>query len=242
MTVESVKPEATAAPELREPPLRGRARPRPRARLAVVRDPLSLHVPAPSTTAMSYASGSAPRRCTRLTAPDSPAPWRSTRTSSSPGRCGSPWRACSARRAWPPANGPLHRRQRRVIQPAFRLDAIPGYGPIMEEEAHALAERWRARRDPRLHLRGLPGRRAHRGPLSAARRAIMDERAERHLRRARHRLPRHVPAHGGTRSGRFTGCPCRPTANSIGRWPICIASSTRSSPSAGHPVKSRTIC
>ncbi|KAB1147563.1 cytochrome P450 [Streptomyces luteolifulvus] len=41
------------------------------------------------------------------------------------------------------ANGPLHRRQRRTIQPAFRLDAIPGYGPIMEEEAHALTERWK---------------------------------------------------------------------------------------------------
>lgn len=42
------------------------------------------------------------------------------------------------------ANGPQHRRQRRTIQPAFRLDAIPAYGPIMEEEAHALAERWQA--------------------------------------------------------------------------------------------------
>ncbi|MET8947105.1 cytochrome P450 [Streptomyces sp. NPDC004542] len=41
------------------------------------------------------------------------------------------------------ANGSLHRRQRRTIQPAFRLDAIPAYGPIMEEEAHALGERWR---------------------------------------------------------------------------------------------------
>ncbi|MEU3344027.1 cytochrome P450 [Streptomyces sp. NPDC006700] len=40
------------------------------------------------------------------------------------------------------ANGPLHRRQRRTIQPAFRLDAIPAYGPVMEEEAHALTERW----------------------------------------------------------------------------------------------------
>jgi epi-isozizaene 5-monooxygenase len=40
------------------------------------------------------------------------------------------------------ANGSLHRRQRRIIQPAFRLDAIPAYGPIMEEEAHALTERW----------------------------------------------------------------------------------------------------
>ncbi|MCF1599279.1 bifunctional albaflavenone monooxygenase/terpene synthase [Streptomyces muensis] len=40
------------------------------------------------------------------------------------------------------ANGPRHRRQRRTIQPAFRLDAIPGYGPIMAEEARALTERW----------------------------------------------------------------------------------------------------
>ncbi len=40
------------------------------------------------------------------------------------------------------ANGPLHRRQRRTIQPAFKLDAIPAYGPIMAEEAYALVERW----------------------------------------------------------------------------------------------------
>ncbi|MGW5660360.1 bifunctional albaflavenone monooxygenase/terpene synthase [Streptomyces sp. NPDC003758] len=40
------------------------------------------------------------------------------------------------------SNGPLHRRQRRAIQPAFRLEAIPAYGPIMAEEAHALVERW----------------------------------------------------------------------------------------------------
>ncbi|MEU0912985.1 bifunctional albaflavenone monooxygenase/terpene synthase [Streptomyces althioticus] len=41
------------------------------------------------------------------------------------------------------ANGTLHRRQRRTIQPAFRLDAIPAYGPIMAEESYALVERWR---------------------------------------------------------------------------------------------------
>ncbi|CAM5403053.1 cytochrome P450 [Streptomyces pilosus] len=40
------------------------------------------------------------------------------------------------------ANGPLHRRQRRTIQPAFKLDAIPAYGPVMAEEAQALVERW----------------------------------------------------------------------------------------------------
>ncbi|MEZ3177752.1 cytochrome P450 [Streptomyces pimonensis] len=43
------------------------------------------------------------------------------------------------------ANGPLHRRQRRTIQPAFKLDAIPAYGPIMAEEAYALVERWRSK-------------------------------------------------------------------------------------------------
>ncbi|WTB81810.1 cytochrome P450 [Streptomyces cellulosae] len=42
------------------------------------------------------------------------------------------------------ANGKLHRRQRRTIQPAFRLDAIPAYGPIMAEEAYELVDRWRA--------------------------------------------------------------------------------------------------
>ncbi len=42
------------------------------------------------------------------------------------------------------ANGALHRRQRRTIQPAFRLDAIPAYGPIMAEESQALVERWRS--------------------------------------------------------------------------------------------------
>ncbi|MFJ4469085.1 cytochrome P450 [Streptomyces sp. NPDC089424] len=41
------------------------------------------------------------------------------------------------------ANGPRHRRQRRTIQPAFRLGAIPAYAAIMEEEAHGLTTRWR---------------------------------------------------------------------------------------------------
>ncbi|MDW4907585.1 cytochrome P450 [Streptomyces sp. ADMS] len=39
------------------------------------------------------------------------------------------------------ANGPTHRRQRRTIQPAFRLDVLPQYGPIIEEEARAFARR-----------------------------------------------------------------------------------------------------
>ncbi|MCX3060205.1 bifunctional albaflavenone monooxygenase/terpene synthase [Streptomyces beihaiensis] len=41
------------------------------------------------------------------------------------------------------SNGPLHRRQRRTIQPAFRMDRIHTYAPVMEEEARAMAERFR---------------------------------------------------------------------------------------------------
>jgi epi-isozizaene 5-monooxygenase len=41
-------------------------------------------------------------------------------------------------------NGPLHQRQRWAIQPAFRLEAIPAYGPIMAQEAHGLVARWRS--------------------------------------------------------------------------------------------------
>ncbi|MGW7268331.1 bifunctional albaflavenone monooxygenase/terpene synthase [Streptomyces sp. NPDC054842] len=40
------------------------------------------------------------------------------------------------------ANGPLHRRQRRTIQPAFRADIIHEYASVMEEEARAFADRW----------------------------------------------------------------------------------------------------
>ncbi|MFC3575702.1 cytochrome P450 [Streptomyces yaanensis] len=41
-------------------------------------------------------------------------------------------------------NGPLHQRQRRDMQPAFRLAALQGYGPVMEEEVYSLVERWRS--------------------------------------------------------------------------------------------------
>ncbi|MFI0237391.1 cytochrome P450 [Streptomyces sp. NPDC016845] len=40
------------------------------------------------------------------------------------------------------SNGPLHRRQRRAIQPAFRMDRIHEYAAVMEEEARAMAARW----------------------------------------------------------------------------------------------------
>ncbi|MFI6879549.1 cytochrome P450 [Streptomyces sp. NPDC050400] len=40
------------------------------------------------------------------------------------------------------SNGPLHRRQRRAIQPAFRMDRIHEYAVVMEDEARAMAARW----------------------------------------------------------------------------------------------------
>ncbi|KPH97821.1 Unspecific monooxygenase [Actinobacteria bacterium OK074] len=41
------------------------------------------------------------------------------------------------------SNGPMHRRQRATMQPAFRPAAITGYGPVMEKEVYAMLERWR---------------------------------------------------------------------------------------------------
>ncbi|MEU7578091.1 cytochrome P450 [Streptomyces sp. NPDC041068] len=41
------------------------------------------------------------------------------------------------------SNGKLHRRQRRMMQPAFRPERIADYAKVMEQEARATAERWR---------------------------------------------------------------------------------------------------
>ncbi|PWI15663.1 cytochrome P450 [Streptomyces sp. Act143] len=143
MTVESVKPEApvTPAPELREPPLAGGGVPLLGHGLKLLRDPLAFmsqlrdhgdvvrlklgpkEVYAPTTPALTGALALNPDFV--IAGPL----WESLE-----GLLGKEGVAT--------ANGPQHRRQRRTIQPAFRLDAIPGYGPIMEEEAHALTERW----------------------------------------------------------------------------------------------------
>ncbi|MGH4035421.1 cytochrome P450 [Actinomycetota bacterium Odt1-20B] len=40
------------------------------------------------------------------------------------------------------SNGQLHRRQRRMMQPAFRPERIADYAKVMEEEARATAARW----------------------------------------------------------------------------------------------------
>jgi epi-isozizaene 5-monooxygenase len=42
------------------------------------------------------------------------------------------------------SNGQAHRRQRRLIQPAFRPERIAGYTAVMAQEARATADRWRA--------------------------------------------------------------------------------------------------
>lgn len=144
MTVESVKPEAplTPVPGLREPVLAGGAVPVLGHGLKLLRDPLAFMsqlrdhgdvvrlklgpktVYAVTTPALTGAMALNPDYVI-----DGPL-WQSLE-----GLLGKEGVAT--------ANGPRHRRQRRTIQPAFRLDAIPGYGSIMEEEAHALTTRWR---------------------------------------------------------------------------------------------------
>ncbi|MFF5028966.1 bifunctional albaflavenone monooxygenase/terpene synthase [Streptomyces collinus] len=142
MTVESVKPVTPRTPELREPPLAGGAVPGLGHGLKLVRDPLAFMsglrehgdvvrlklgpktVYAVTTPALTGALALSPDY--RIDGPL----WESLE-----GLLGKEGVAT--------ANGPRHRRQRRTIQPAFRLDAIPAYGPVMEEEAHGLTERWK---------------------------------------------------------------------------------------------------
>ncbi|MER5599613.1 cytochrome P450 [Streptomyces sp. NPDC002265] len=141
MTVESVKPEGIQAPGLREPPLAGGGVPLLGHGWRLVRDPLAFMarlrehgdvvrlklgpktVYAVTTPALTGALALSPDYKI-----DGPL-WESLE-----GLLGKEGVAT--------ANGPRHRRQRRTIQPAFRLDAIPAYGPVMEEEAHALTVRW----------------------------------------------------------------------------------------------------
>ncbi|MFD7873081.1 cytochrome P450 [Streptomyces sp. NPDC059766] len=141
MTVESVKPEGIQTPGLREAPLAGGGVPLLGHGWRLVRDPLAFMarlrehgdvvrlklgpktVYAVTTPALTGALALSPDYKI-----DGPL-WESLE-----GLLGKEGVAT--------ANGPRHRRQRRTIQPAFRLDAIPAYGPVMEEEAHALTVRW----------------------------------------------------------------------------------------------------
>jgi epi-isozizaene 5-monooxygenase len=142
MTVESVKPEAPPALELREPPRAGGGVPGLGHGWKLVRDPLAF-------MARLRDHGDVVRLKLgpkTVYAVTTPALTGALALSNDFIIAGPLWESLEGllgKEGVATANGPRHRRQRRTIQPAFRLDAIPAYGPIMEEEAHALTERWK---------------------------------------------------------------------------------------------------
>ncbi|MFE0812036.1 cytochrome P450 [Streptomyces sp. NPDC058848] len=147
MTVESVNPETRTeptdpAPELREPPVAGGGVPLLGHGWRLARDPLAF---------MSQLRDHGdivriklgPKTVYAVTSPDLTGALALSPDYHIAGPLWESLEGLLGKEGVATANGPLHRRQRRTIQPAFRLDAIPAYGPIMEEEAHALTERWR---------------------------------------------------------------------------------------------------
>lgn len=143
MTVESVKPAAPEVPELFEPPVAGGRIPLLGHGWKLVRDPLAF-------MAQLRDHGDVVRlRLGPKTVYAVTAPALTGALALNPDFiiAGPLWESLEGllgKEGVATANGALHRRQRRIIQPAFRLDAIPAYGPIMEEEAHALTDRWRS--------------------------------------------------------------------------------------------------
>ncbi|MFF9099825.1 cytochrome P450 [Streptomyces rubrogriseus] len=146
MTVESVNPETRApaapgAPELREPPVAGGGVPLLGHGWRLARDPLAF---------MSQLRDHGdivriklgPKTVYAVTNPELTGALALNPDYHIAGPLWESLEGLLGKEGVATANGPLHRRQRRTIQPAFRLDAIPAYGPIMEEEAHALTERW----------------------------------------------------------------------------------------------------
>ncbi|MFE2096592.1 MULTISPECIES: cytochrome P450 [unclassified Streptomyces] len=142
MTVESVKPVVPESTGLREPPLAGGALPVLGHGLKLVRDPLA------------FMSGLrehgdvvrlklGPKTVYAVTAPALTGALALSPDYKIDGPLWESLEGLLGKEGVATANGPRHRRQRRTIQPAFRLDAIPAYGSIMEEEAHALTGRWR---------------------------------------------------------------------------------------------------
>ncbi|MCF4140272.1 cytochrome P450 [Streptomyces sp. Tue 6430] len=142
MTVESVKPVTSDASELREPPLAGGGVPLLGHGWKLARDPLAF-------MAQLRDHGDVVRiRLGPKTVYAVTTPALTGELALSPDYiiAGPLWESLEGllgKEGVATANGPLHRRQRRIIQPAFRLDAIPAYGPIMEEETRALVERWK---------------------------------------------------------------------------------------------------
>ncbi|MFD7814299.1 cytochrome P450 [Streptomyces sp. NPDC059785] len=140
MTVESVRPAAPQTSELPVPPLAGGGVPGLGHGWKLVRDPLGFlaqlrdhgevvrlklgpkTVYAVTTPALSGAVGLSPDY--ELGGPL----WESLE-------------GLLGKNGVATANGPMHRRQRRTIQPAFRADVIPAYASVMEEEARDFADR-----------------------------------------------------------------------------------------------------
>ncbi|WAU85009.1 cytochrome P450 [Streptomyces sp. Qhu-G9] len=140
MTVESVRPAAPRAAEPTIPPLAGGGVPGLGHGWKLARDPLSFFARL-RTHGEVVRLRLGPKTVYALT---SPALTGAMALSPDFKIAGPLWESLEGllgKEGVATANGPRHRRQRRTIQPAFRLDVIPEYGPIMEEEAHALAER-----------------------------------------------------------------------------------------------------
>ncbi|MET7853263.1 cytochrome P450 [Streptomyces avermitilis] len=141
MTLESVKPEAPEASQLRNPPLAGGGIPGLGHGWKLARDPLGF-------LAQLRDHGDVVRlKLGPKTVYAVTTPALTGELALSPDyEIGGPlWESLEGllgKHGVATANGPTHRRQRRTIQPAFRLDIIPEYGPIMEEEARAFAARW----------------------------------------------------------------------------------------------------
>src|SRR4051812_1670163 len=129
MTVESVKPAAPEVPELIEPPVAGGRVPLLGHGWKLVRDPLAF-------MAQLRDHGDVVRlRLGPKTVYAVTAPALTGALALNPDFiiAGPLWESLEGllgKEGVATANGSLHRRQRRIIQPAFRLDAIPAYGPI----------------------------------------------------------------------------------------------------------------
>ncbi|MEU3857629.1 cytochrome P450 [Streptomyces sp. NPDC028722] len=142
MTVESVQPATPATAALREPPLAPGAVPVLGHGLKLVRDPLAF------MSGLRDHGDIVRLRLGPKTVYAVTTPALTGALALSPGFsiAGPLWESLEGllgKEGVATANGSRHRRQRRTIQPAFRLDAIPQYGPVMEEEAHGLTERWK---------------------------------------------------------------------------------------------------
>ncbi|QFZ74377.1 cytochrome P450 [Streptomyces fagopyri] len=140
MTVESVKPAHPGAPEPPAPPLAGGGVPVLGHGWRLARDPLGLFARLREHgEVVRLRLG--PKTVYALTSPALTGAMALSPDFKIDGPLWESLEGLLGKEGVATANGPRHRRQRRTIQPAFRLDIIPEYGPVMEEEARALAER-----------------------------------------------------------------------------------------------------